>query len=120
MHIGVPLSLDRTLILGPKNQRVIFSPRSVHGSVHVGDSIPILIRKLVFRYVQVGMKMTNVEHEAEKRAEQEKLEKRIGLLNYLVDSDSESVVMAVIFYIAVFVIITSKCSLRLHLLRCVH
>ena len=35
-----PFRNDHGLIFGSKNQRVIFSPRSVHGSVHVGDSIP--------------------------------------------------------------------------------
>ena len=35
---------DHVLIFGPKNQRVIFSPQSVHGSVHIGDSIPLNVR----------------------------------------------------------------------------
>ena len=38
--------------------------------------------------IQIGLQLTNAEHEAEKKADQEKLEKRIGLLNYLVDKDS--------------------------------
>ena len=38
---------DHALIFGPKNQRVIFSPRSVHGSVHVGDSIPLITSRHV-------------------------------------------------------------------------
>ena len=46
----------------------------------VASSVPLL---------QVGAQLTNAEHAAEKKAEQEKLEKRIGLLNYLVDKDSE-------------------------------
>ena len=32
---------DHALNIGSNNQRVIFSPRSVHGSVHVSDSIPL-------------------------------------------------------------------------------
>eukprot|EP00731_Ephydatia_muelleri_P026087 Em0018g187a len=35
----------------------------------------------------VGLNIPNPAHEAEKKAEQETLEKRIGLLNYLVDKD---------------------------------
>ena len=37
---------------------------------------------------QVGLNIPNAAHEAEKKTEQETLEKRIGLLNYLVDKDS--------------------------------
>ena len=48
MHIGVSTSAAqfgawpfRMIMRGPKNQHVIFSPQSVHGSVHVSDSIPL-------------------------------------------------------------------------------
>ena len=41
IHIGVSISAVQfgswpfRMIIGPKNQRMIFSPRSVHSSVHV-------------------------------------------------------------------------------------
>ena len=37
---------------------------------------------------QIGLQVGNTEREKEMKQEQEKLEKRIGLLNYLVDKDS--------------------------------
>ena len=53
------------MIFGPKNQRVIFSPRSVHGSVHVGDSIPLterfLIKAPIFEKVSVFVLISRFE-----------------------------------------------------------
>lgn len=46
-----------------------------------------------FFLTQVGLKLTNAEHEAEKKAEKEKQEKRLGILNYLVDGDSQFITL---------------------------
>ena len=47
---------------------------------------------------QVGLQVGNVERDKEMKQEQEKLEKRIGLLNYLVDKDSKLSIQLVFWH----------------------
>lgn len=48
---------------------------------HRAESIILLL--------QTGIQILNKDHEQEKKSEQETFEKRVGILNYLVDKQSE-------------------------------